>query len=402
MEQAVFISGVGLCTPLGHDLDAVTSHLMSGHDVFQTIDTTYSKSIPAAVLHDPELDADNKEGLVDKTTRMSQLAARRALDDAGVIHDSEWKRSCAVSVGNGCGLTESSLSVYEYLFETKRAGPLTVLRCMPSSASCAIAMDNGMHGAAQTYNAACASSTIAIGEALRAIRHGYIDRVLVGGTEASLEPSLLKAWEALRILAPASKQAGLVCKPFDRHRKGLVLGEGSVFFVLESERSVRARQGRAYANLLGYGVSSDSHHWTTPHIHGQCLAMTRAMNDAKVMPSDIVAINAHGTSTTIGDKVELESLLTVFSDSAIPVVSTKSIHGHMLGASGAMELVTCLISLSTKKIPATRNLSDPEPSGQLILVRDHPIEIAKAGPILSNSFAFGGSNACLVIGPIDV
>jgi 3-oxoacyl-[acyl-carrier-protein] synthase II len=126
------------------------------------------------------------------------------------------------------------------------------------------------------------------------------------------------------------------------------------------------------------------------------------MNDAKVMPSDIVAINAHGTSTTIGDKVELESLLTVFSDSAIPVVSTKSIHGHMLGASGAMELVTCLISLSTKKIPATRNLSDPEPSGQLILVRDHPIEIAKAGPILSNSFAFGGSNACLVIGPIDV
>jgi 3-oxoacyl-[acyl-carrier-protein] synthase II len=308
-------------------------------------------------------------------------------------------------VGCASGPTESVNASYAALHQRGRLPGLTLLRCLPSGPAAGVAIRHGLRGPNQTYASACASSSVAIGEALRAIRHGYLDMALAGGTEAPFGDGTLKAWEALRMLAPLGEEseaegdASSVCRPFDRSRCGIVLGEGAVFYVLESAEKARARGATVLACLAGYAASGDAHHWTEPSAEGQVRAMTGALADARLSPHDIGYINAYGPGTPMGDRVEASSIAEVFGAGAAGpwVSSTKATHGHLLGASGAIELAASVVALHTGRVPPTRNLREPDEHCPANLVRGTAVPLPAGRAVLSNSFAFGGSNACLVV-----
>jgi 3-oxoacyl-[acyl-carrier-protein] synthase II len=347
--------------------------------------------------------------LADRSAQLALRAAGLALRSAGWdADDPEWER-CGLFVGSGSGPTESVHVVHASLHGSGRMAGTSLLRCLPSGAASAVALRFRLRGATQTYTSACASSAQAIGEAMRAIRHGYLDVALVGGTEAPFGGSTVKAWQAMRVLAPLGEDPAQASRPFDRGRRGIVLGEGAVFFVLESQAHARARgvDGLAYAQLAGYGAAGDGHHWTEPSARGQAQAMFEAIHDAGLSPQDIGAVNAHGTGTTVGDEVEAQSIASIFGahqgnargkDVSVPwVSSTKGHHGHLLGASGAIEMAAAIAALKGGFVPATRNLDQADAGNVLRLVRGEPARLRKGSAVLSNSFAFGGSNACLVL-----
>jgi 3-oxoacyl-(acyl-carrier-protein) synthase len=400
--REVVVTGMGLVTPIGSTPAQFLAGLLGDHHPFVTVDTAHTQPIPGArILGDVSDGLERSElALADRSTQLALRAASDALSDAGILTDEAAHHQCGVFVGCGSGPTDSVNSSYVTLHKTGRVPGLTLLRCLPSGAASAIAIRHQLRGPSHTYTSACASSTLAIGEAMRAIRHGYLDIALVGGTEAPFGDGTVKAWEALRVLAPHGDHPGEACRPFDRSRRGLVLGEGAAFFVIESAQRAANRGARMYATLAGFGSSGDGHHWTEPSVDGQVRAMLGALRDAGVAAQSIGSINAHGTGTPVGDRAEAQSINVVFgSRTAFPfVTSTKAIHGHTLGASGAIELAASIISLQTGRIPAVRNLAELDEDCLLNLVRDQRAEISPDQWILSNTFAFGGSNACLVIG----
>jgi 3-oxoacyl-[acyl-carrier-protein] synthase II len=331
---------------------------------------------------------------------LALAAAGRALTDAELPPGTAALERCGVFVGCATGPTESVTAAYDARAARGRMPGLTLLRCLPNGAAAAVALRHGLRGAQHTYANACASSALAIGEAMRAIRHGYLDLALVGGTECPFGEGTLMAWEALRVLAPAEPDASSACRPFDHGRRGLVLGEGAAFFVLESAAHAAARDVRRHAVLAGFGASSDAHHWTEPCPAGQEQAMRAALADAGVATSEVGAINAHGTGTPIGDKVETQSIARVFGSDrrgAPWVTSTKGTHGHWLGASGAIEFAASIASLTRQQVPPTRNLEAVDEGCSLRLAHTEAVPLPRGRAVLSNSFAFGGSNACLVV-----
>ena len=412
-DRQVVITGIGLVTPLGDTLAAFGAALHSGHGAFGTVVSRVSKAVPGArVVSDPSLGLTRGEALLaDRSTQFALLAASRALHDAGWTGAERALQHCGVFVGSGAGPTESVNVAYRAMHEKGRMPALTLLRCLPSGAASAIAIRHGLRGPAQSYSSACASSTLAIGEAMRAIRHGYLDMALVGGTEAPFGDGTVMAWDALRVLAPlhdsdaartdcdAADSANRACRPFDRSRRGLVLGEGAVFFVIEAAEHAAARRAPTLARLAGYAATGDGHHWTEPSSPGQVRAMTEALDDACISPGDVGAINAHGTGTLVGDEVECASIAAVFGagTSGPAVSSTKAAHGHLLGASGAIELAAAIVVLNTQRVPPTRNLRQPDDACAVNLVWEGPVSLRAGQAVLSNSFAFGGSNACLVV-----
>jgi 3-oxoacyl-[acyl-carrier-protein] synthase II len=405
--RRVLITGIGLVTPLGETLAAFSQALSCGHSGFAAVKSSHSDEVPGARVH-----SDLTEGLTrselmlaDRSTQLALRAAALALRDAGWdADDPEWER-CGLFVGSGSGPTEAVHTAHASLHSSGRMAGTSLLRCLPSGAASAIAIRHHLRGQTQTYTSACASSAQAIGEAMRAIRHGYIDVALVGGTEAPFGGSTIKAWEAMRVLAPMGDNIAQACRPFDRSRRGIVLGEGAAFFVLESQARARSRgvHQLAHAQLAGYGAAGDGHHWTEPNAGGQAQAMFEAIHDAGLQPQDIGAINAHGTGTAVGDQVEARSIGSLFeskrrNDASAPwVSSTKGHHGHLLGASGAIEMAAAIATLKTGNVPATRNLNEADAENTLRLVRGKPARLREGSAVLSNSFAFGGSNACLVL-----
>jgi 3-oxoacyl-[acyl-carrier-protein] synthase II len=396
----VVITGIGLATPLGGSFETFTQCLFDGGAVFEALHTRHAAPIPAARVHE-DLTATlarSEKTVGDRSSHLALVASTRALQHAGWAAGDPALQRCGVFVGCGSGPTHALDDVYAAIHLQGRMPGLALLRCLPSGAAAAVAIRHGLRGPSHTYASACASSTIAIGEALRAIRHGYLDMALVGGSEAPFGDVTVKAWEALRVLAPAGDDAGRACRPFDRHRSGLVLGEGAAFFVLESAAAAAERGAQVHARLAGYGGSGDGHHWTEPNAAGQMQAMRAALADAHLAPSDIHAINAHGTATLLGDRAEARSIAEVFGTGADApwVHSTKSLHGHALGASGALELAAVIAALRERRLPATRNLEQPDDL-PLHLVAGAPRALPPGANVLSNSFAFGGSNACLVV-----
>jgi 3-oxoacyl-[acyl-carrier-protein] synthase II len=395
--REVVITGIGLVTPLGHVLAEFGRGLFGGGAAFGA----GAMRVPGArVQVDVAAELCRSETLVtDRNAQLGLIASSRALTDAALPAGSPAFAGCGVYVGNGSGPAESLDAAYTALHGGKRMPGLTLLRCLPSGAASSIAIRHGLRGPAQTYNSACASASVAIGEAMRAIRHGYLDIALAGGTETPFGDATVRAWEALRVLAPEGDDAGAACRPFDRSRRGLVLGEGAVFFVLEAAEHAAGRRATVQARLAGYASGGDAHHWTEPSARGQVEAMRAALADAGLAAADIGCINAHGTGTPVGDQIEAESIATVFgTGSAGPLVSsTKATHGHLLGASGAIELAASIVSLRRGMVPPTRNLRHPDERCALNLVRDKPALLPPGRAVLSNSFAFGGSNACLVV-----
>lgn len=404
-NRHVVITGIGLVTSLGDSLEEFSAALYErpgGRDTrFVSVSIGQTAPRPGArVASDLDSGLERFEAkLADRSTRLALLASSRALADARWPVGAPSLKNCGVFVGCGSGPTESVNASYAALYSGGRIPGLTLLRCLPNSAASAISIRHGMHGATQTYTNACASSTVAIGEAVRAIRHGYLDLALAGGTEAPFSDGSFKAWEALRVLAPLGGDAGAACRPFDRFRRGIVLGEGAVFFVMEALEVASARGANAHALIAGYAATSDGHHWTEPSLEGQVRTIASALEDAQLSPRDVGCINAHGTGTLLGDQIESNSIEAVFgSQTAGPVVSsTKATHGHLLGASGAIELAACVVTLKTRRVPPTRNLVSPDEACRIHLVRGEPAPLERGHAVLSNTFAFGGSNACLVV-----
>jgi nodulation protein E len=279
-----------------------------------------------------------------------------------------------------------------YVQGKRRVHPLTIPRGMPSAAASQVSIQLRIRGPSFSVTSACSSSGHAVAQALLLIRSGVVDLALAGGTDAPFTPGLLKAWEALRVVSPDA------CRPFCEDRNGLVLGEGAGMVVLETEARARRRGAAPYAELAGFGMSSDASHITDPSVEGAAAAMAAALRDARMEPADVDYVNAHGTGTAANDVNETRAIRQVFGAhaEALAVSSTKAAHGHALGAAGALELVATALALQRGVVPPTLNFTAPGAGCDLHYVPNQAETRGLRGA-LSNSFAFGGLNAVLAL-----
>jgi 3-oxoacyl-[acyl-carrier-protein] synthase II len=407
--RRVVVTGLGVVSPIGQSKDVFFDNLISARSGIGPIQAAFADQlripIAAQVLgFDPALHFP-KERLsqLDRFSQFSLVAARQAWTDAGIGVLSQ-PETCGTYWGTGFGGAQTLENGYEDLFVKRlnRVKPLSVIAIMPNAAAANMAIEFGLQGPCYTYTIACASSAVAVGEAFRAIRSGSVDLTLAGGAEAFLTLGSLKAWEALMTLAVVDKaKPETSCRPFAKDRTGFVPGEGAGALVLESFDHAVARGANIIGEIVGYGISNDALHLSRPEQAGQVRAMRMALNEAKgrgVDPAEIGYINAHGTATRIGDKVETESIKTVFGAQAarLPISSTKALHGHLMGAGGAIEFIATLLSMQRKVIPPTAHLYTPDPECDLDYVPLESRHLPQLRAAMSNSFAFGGCNAVLI------
>ncbi len=347
-----------------------------------------------------------KEGdLLDRFAQFGVICGRRALADAGLpTHASEGWPYAAERVGVLTGTGMGGICTQDQGFRTiygagaTRVHPFLIPRTMYSAATSQIGMMTGARGPSFTISTACSSSTHALGEAWRLLGSGAVDMMIAGGSDAPLTFGVIKAWEAMRVLANAGEDASRACRPFSRDRGGLVLGEGAAMFVLERASAARQRGARIYGELAGYGASADAGHITQPSREGAASAMREAMRTAGLAPGDVDYINAHGTGTVLNDRAEAAAIGHVFGSRAaqVAVSSTKAMTGHLIAAASAVEAVLTVLGLEDGFIPASLNFQTPDPECPLDVVagagRHVPVRLA-----LSNGFGFGGQNACVVL-----
>jgi 3-oxoacyl-[acyl-carrier-protein] synthase II len=339
--------------------------------------------------------------MLDRVSQMALVAATRAVADANVDFGTENRDRCGVSVGTGMGGAESTDEGYHIIYAERsdRVKPYTVLASMTNAAASWIGIDHGITGPNLTYSTACSSGAVAVGEGARRIRSGDVDVMLAGGAEAPLTFGVLRAWEAMRTIAsPDPLHPSASCRPFARTRTGLVLGEGAAFVVLEDWKHATARGARIHAELTGYGLTTDTAHITRPTVAGQAAAMRAALESAGLDHAAVDYINAHGTATVQNDAVETAAIKEVFGPRAyeLPVSSTKSTHGHLLGAAGALEFVIAVACMERGIVPPTMHLDLPDPACDLDYVPDRARTGVSLSAVMSNSFAFGGTNAVLI------
>jgi 3-oxoacyl-[acyl-carrier-protein] synthase II len=345
-----------------------------------------------------------EHALLDPVSQYALAAGEEACEQSGLLAAQDLCEGTGVFVGTGMGGALSVERAYADMLGLGSAPrPLSILCAMNNAPASHLSMRLGLKGPNLSISTACASSTIAIGEAFRAIRLGRITCALAGGTEACLVAGVLRAWESLRVLAEArADNPAASCRPFARTRDGIVLGEGAAMFVLESLESAVRRGAPLLAELLGYGATADASHIANPSVEGQVRAMQAALHDADLEPEDIDYVNAHGTATRVGDLCETLALKRVFGALAhgVPISSTKSAHGHLLGAAGAIELAASLAAVRGGFLPATLNLDEYDPECDLDYIPNIPRHGVALRRFMSNSFAFGGSNAVLIGGSI--
>ncbi len=407
MTRRVVVTGIGIVSPLGDTVGELFGNLIARKSAVRRIDTRFDEALMspvAATVDDFTPGAAfplNKLVALDRTSQFALLAARRAIEDADLSLAELDADDVGVAVGTGMGgaatLDQAYLELYRH--GENRLRPMTLVSAMHQAVAANISIEFELRGPSLTYSSACASSAIAIGEASRHIRHGYAEVMVAGGAEALLTLGTIRSWEALRTLARVDEQCpARSCRPFSRDRTGLVLGEGAAFVVLEEWSRAQRRGAPAYGELLGYGACSDACHLTQPQAEGQARAMRLALSDAGVSPADIDYINAHGTGTPAGDAVETAAIKAALGDFAheIPVSSTKALHGHLVGAAGALEFIIALLAARHRIVPPTAHLDAPDPACDLDHVPNRPREAKRLRTVMSNSFAFGGANAVLV------
>ncbi len=402
--RRVVVTGAGVLSPVGNDRETFFSTLMAGKSGIRRLESAFVDALDTKIAAwIPDFDplahmTKSKAGAMDRVTQFAVVASQQAIADAGLDLESMDRERIGVYLGTGMGGSSSIEEGYVRLYRdnASRLKPFTVLMAMNNAAGSQVALEFGLTGPDLTFCTACSSSSIAIGEAVRQIRHGYADVMLAGGSEALLTYGTIKAWEALRTLAnedqdnpPAS------CKPFSADRSGLVLGEGAAMVVLEDLESALARGARIYAEIIGYGSSNDSSHITQPSVEGQARAMRRALADAGITADQLDYINAHGTGTKLNDATETAAIKQICG-TAIPVSSTKSMHGHLMGAAGAVEFVACLMALEKQALPPTAHLAQPDPECDLDYIPNVGRENVRVNTVMSNSFAFGGTCGVLI------
>ena len=399
----IAVTGAGVVSPLGLTLEGFHRSLSEARSAIARLPADVAQGsgvqVGALVDWDPARDLPGPEAAnLDRVAQFALAAAGQAVAEARLPDD---RTRIGVHWGTGLGGAHTLETAYRQVYGKGewRVRPLTVVMGMSNAAGAAVAMRHALRGPFANFATACSSSAMALGEAARLVASGRADAMVAGGSEALLTPGTLAAWQALRTLAPAdAADAAASCKPFDRRRAGLVLGEGAAAFVLEDEARARARGARIHALLTGYGNTGDALHVSRPDRDGQVRAMREALHEAALEPHAIGYVNAHGTATAVGDVVEAEAINAVFGEAAarIPVSSTKSMHGHLLGGAGALEFAATLLALERGILPPTAFLEQPDPACRLrhVALRAERVEPPRAA--LSNSFAFGGSNVVLV------
>ena len=405
--ERVAVTGIGVVSPLGNSAAEVFDSARAGRSAIRSLDVSFAHRLRAplgaTVLFDGAAHFDaTKLRMLDRFSLFALFAANQAVvGSRGAMVDLNRSRA-GVFVGNGMGGTHSMDDGYQTLYgdNSDRIKPLTILLGMTNAAAAWIGIDHDVRGPVLTYSTACSSSAVAIGEAWERVRRGDLDVAIAGGSEAPLSCGSLKAWEALHTLASIdSNDPSSSCKPFSKDRSGMVLGEGAAMVVLEPWERAVARGASIQGEILGYGFANDASHITKPTVAGQVAAMRSALQSACLDSSEIDAINAHGTGTQANDAVESAAIKVVFGARAhrIPISATKAMHGHLLGAAGALECVLSLLAMKNSVALPTMHLQEPDPECDL----DYVPNVARHGlairTMLSNSFAFGGANAVLVL-----
>ncbi|MEO9068703.1 MAG: beta-ketoacyl-[acyl-carrier-protein] synthase family protein [Caldimonas sp.] len=412
--RRVVVTGAGVVSPIGCELSTFDAALFAGRSAVVAhavaLPGIAVPALPIAPCPAGWFDAgavvSPSRLPLDRGTAMALVAARDAATAASLGPGAVDPERLGVywgSVMGGAATFEATCrTVYA---DKKRMRPTSVVTTMPNAPAAEIALAFCARGAALAYACACASSAVAIGEAVRAIRGGWIDVAIVGGSESMLGPGVLASWQAMRVLAPVSLDdvtgAAASCRPFSADRAGFALGEAAAAFVIESAASAAARGVAPLAQLTGYATNCDAVHVTQPDAAGQARALRAALADAGLSPSDIGYVNAHGTATIAGDAAEAASLSEVFGPNGVPVSSTKAIHGHLLGAGGAVELLAVLRSMLAGRLPMSANTARVDPSLAIDLVKAESRAAPGLRHAVSNSFAFGGTNAVLVLSRTD-
>jgi nodulation protein E len=400
MNQVV-ITGIGVVSPVGCGLNEFWSALVDGRSGIRAIENIPTERlttrIAAQVLDfDPNTHFEPRRvSQFDRFSQFAVVAARAAVRDAGLEIDEELALEIATVIGTGAGghvtIDDSYLRLYGE--NAAKVHPLTIPRMMVNAAASQVSMDLGLKGPTFTTATACASGTHAIGQAFHMVRLGQAPVAIAGGTEASLTVGTLKAWEGLRILSNDT------CRPFSKNRSGLVLGEGAAILVLESRERAVARGAPIYAELRGFGMSADAVDLISPDPDGAARAIRSALVDARTNVEDVDYVNAHGTGTMLNDRTETKALRSVFGKHAdkLAVSSNKGVLAHGLGCAGALEAAATALALHSQTVPPTANYEEKDPECDLDVVPN----VARQTPIrsaISNSFAFGGLNAVLVLG----
>jgi nodulation protein E len=402
MNRRVVVTGIGVISALGTSRPAFWNSLGAGCVGIRpiTLVSEGSTRFPnAAEVHGyraADFFDEKEAGYLDRFAQFALIAAREAVADAAIEFDAELRENTAIVTGSCAGgqTTEDEGFYGLYALKNTRFAPLSIPKVMANAGASRISLEYGITGPAYTVSTACSSANHAIGQAFWMVRSGSAEAAIAGGSEAPFSMGLLKAWEAMRVVSPDT------CRPFSRDRRGLILGEGAAMLILEPLDRAVARGAHIWGEIVGFGMSSDAHHITQPSSAGAAKAMRAALTDAQIPPKEIGYINAHGTGTPSNDVTEAEAIREIFGAAPIPVSSTKSMHGHALGAAGAIEAAASLFAIHEGIIPPTANFTEPDPACDLDVVTN----TARAAIVqyaLSNSFAFGGLNAVLVFGKIN-
>jgi len=393
----VAVTGLGAISAIGLNGAEFWRALCEGRSGIRPLDIAlhaplrFSKGAQAVEFR-PEAHFEPRQiDLMDRFAQFALVAAREAVADARVEWTPALRESTAVVTGSCVGGQSAEDQGFADLYKSGRAGvhPLSIPRIMANAGASHISMELGLTGIVYAVSTACASAAHAIGQAFWLVRSGQAAMAIAGGSEAPFSYGHLKAWEAMRVVSHDT------CRPFSRDRSGMILGEGAAMLVLEPLDAALARGARIYAEIAGFGSSSDAAHITQPSAEGPARAMRAALADADADANEVGYINAHGTGTQANDSIEATAIRAVFGERAIPVSSTKSMHGHALGASAAMEAVATVLALREGVLPPTANFTAADPQCDLDVIANQARQ-AQVETALSNSFAFGGLNAVLL------
>lgn len=396
----VAVTGLGMICALGNTAVECWAKLASGVCGIRTLADPgvppykFQSGAQAVAFNPADHFSEKALMFLERFAQMAVVAAREAVNQSGLTFAGTLGERTAIVTGTSVGGQFAEEIGYYRLYKENnpRVAPLTIPRTMSNAGASAISLEYGITGPVYTISTACASSNHAIGQAFWMVRNGQALAAIAGGSEAVFAEGLLRAWEAMRVVSNDP------CRPFSADRTGLSLGEGAAMLLLENWDHAEARGARIYGEIVGFGMSSDAHHITQPSADGPAKAMRWALADAGLSPEQVDYINAHGTGTLANDATEAQAIRAVFARNAdrVPVSSTKSMHGHALGAAGAIEAVTTLLALGHGLAPPTVNFTRPDAACNLNLVtgtaQSAPLEIA-----VSNTFAFGGLNASLVM-----
>jgi nodulation protein E len=398
MPRRVVITGLGIISALGLDVAENWKALCEGRSGIRPLQGVDGSRVGLKVQNAAQVRGfdplkhfeGGKDAQLDRFAQFSVVAARDAMRDSGIALTPELREQCAIVCGSAVGGQSAIEAGFEDLWVNGRGRvhPLTIPKTMANAGASHISMDLGLSGPAYTISTACSSANHAMGQAFRMVRDGLAEMAVTGGSEAFFTVGMLKAWEAMRVIAPDT------CRPFSKDRKGMILGEGGAMIILEPLEAAKARGARIYGEICGFGMTSDAHHLTQPAVEGPARAMSAALREAGLAPEEIGYINAHGTGTPGNDPVESRAIRKVFGAHAdkIGVSSTKSMHGHALGAAGALEAIATVLALRNGILPPTANFTERDPECDLDYIPNQSRK-AQVGAALSNSFAFGGLNA---------